>query len=550
PGDRVAILSENRPEWAIADLAAQTIGAVTVALYTTVPASQVAFIVRDSGAKVLVVSTGLQLRKADRAFDDCPDLGLVVSMAEPRKARAEVPVVTWEDALDDGARQPLEFDENVVGPDDLSALIYTSGTTGEPKGVRMTHRNLMSNAKAALDRYEVSEDDVHLSFLPLSHAFERTAGYAVVLAAGAKIVYAESIDAISKNLPEVSPTLLVAVPRLFERVFNTIQRTVREGSAAKRLIFAWATDVGSSIAERSKSGRSTGGLIGLQNDLAQKLVFSTLHEKLGGRVRFAISGGAALPQEIGEFFEAAGVRLIEGYGLSETAPVLAANPFDAPRYGTVGWVMPGVTVGIRSLEDGHLLATVKGDDYPTTLSTEPGEIVAKGPNVMDGYWERPDASAEAFDPDGWFRTGDVGRFENGYLRITDRIKHMIVSRGGKNIYPGPIEGTLSGSPLVEQVMVVGEGRPHLTALIVPDVDAVRAETGSRDPEDPAFRAAYDDLLRTVNREAASHEKVRDLRFVMDPFSVDNGLLTPTMKLKRAAIETEHHALVEEMYAPR
>jgi len=560
-GDRVAVLSEDRPEWAVTDMAAQLLGAVTVALYTTVPASQVAYIVRDSGARVLVVSTGLQLRKADRATDDCPDLVSIVSMAEPRKARPETPIVTWADALAEGARQwdahpELAALADAVGPDDLSALIYTSGTTGEPKGVMMTHRNLMSNVHAALDRIGVTEDDVHLSFLPLSHAFERTAGYSTILAAGAQIVYAESIDAVSKNLPEVRPTVMVSVPRLFERVYNVIQKSVAEGSVVKRGLFAWAVGVGKAVATREKAGKTVWPHLRAQHAVAQSLVFSTLLEKLGGRVRFAISGGAALPKEIGEFFEAAGVLLIEGYGLSETAPVLAANPVEAPVYGTVGWVMPGVTLAIRDLSSGRILAEVHGDDYPTDVTSGPGEILAKGPNVMPGYWGRPEESAEAFDADGWFRTGDVGRFEGGYLRITDRIKHMIVSKGGKNIYPGPIEGGFVTSPLVEQLLVVGEGREFLTALVVPDLETVRAEAkllgldGSADEllDAPEVRALYDGLFKAYNASAASHEKVRDWRFAPEPFTVENDLLTPTMKPKRRAIEARHADLVEAMYA--
>ena len=562
-GDRVALLSENRPEWAITDLATQLLGAVTVALYGSTPASGVAYIIRDSGARVLVVSTGLQLRKADKAAEECPDLETVVSMAEPRKERPDTGLVTWDAALDEGRARlgaedapDLDGMAEAVTPDDLSALIYTSGTTGEPKGVRMTHRNLISNVHAVHDRIDVFEDDVHLSFLPLSHAFERTAGYTTVLSAGAKIVYAESIDAISKNLPEVAPTLMVSVPRLFERIYNVIQASVQEGSPVKRGIFAWAVDTGKAVAAKQKAGKMPGPILRAQHALAHKLVFSTLHEKLGGRVRFAVSGGAALPKAIGQFFEAAGVRLVEGYGLSETAPVLVANPLEAPVFGTVGWVFPGVTVAIRDLTTGQIVGQVSGDDYPISVTTAPGEILAKGPNVMDGYWERPEATAEVFDADGWFQTGDVGRFEDGYLRITDRIKHMIVSKGGKNIYPGPIEETFATSPLIGQVMVVGEGREFLTALVVPEMDALRAEVKARGLSasteaeilaDETVRGLYADLFKAQAREAASHEKVRDFRFVPEAFSVENDLLTPTMKPKRKAIEARYTNLVEAMY---
>ncbi|MFN3596119.1 MAG: AMP-dependent synthetase/ligase [Rubricoccaceae bacterium] len=563
PGDRVALLSENRPEWAVTDLGTQLAGAVNVPLYTTVPASQVAYIVRDSGARVLVVSTGLQLRKADRIFEECPALEVVVTMAEPRKERAEARVVRWDDALAEGAaylrahRTTLDARAAAVTPDDLSAIIYTSGTTGLPKGVALTHANLCSNARAAHELFDLYETDRHLSFLPLSHAFERTAGYTALLAAGASIAYAESIDAVSKNLPEVSPTVMVSVPRLFERVYNMIQKSVQEGSPVKRGLFAWAVRTGKARARAARAGRRPGPLLAAQAALAHRLVFARLHEKLGGRVRFAISGGAALPREIGEFFEAAGVRLIEGYGLSETSPVLAANPPDAPVYGTVGHVYPGVTIAIRDLHSGRLVGQLSGSDYPSSLTTGTGEILAKGPGVMRGYWNNPEATAEVFDADGWFHTGDVGRFEDGYLRITDRIKHMIVSKGGKNIYPGPIEEQFATHPLVEQVMVVGEGREFLTALVVPALDALRAEArvNGLDTADteallahPDTRARFASLFADYSRQAASHERIRDFRFVPEPFSVENDLLTPTMKLKRRAIEQRYAALVESMYA--
>ncbi|MEO0557963.1 MAG: long-chain fatty acid--CoA ligase [Bacteroidota bacterium] len=562
PGDRVAILSENRPEWAITDLATQMLGAVTVALYATVPAHQVAYICRDSGAKALIVSTGLQLRKANDAHPECPDLELVISMTEPKRVSESLPVVTWNDALAEGTpyraehASVLDAIADAVTPDDLSALIYTSGTTGNPKGVQMTHQTLCTNAKAAHERLPVYESDIHLSFLPLSHAFERTAGYTVPLSAGAQIVYAESVDAIAKNLPEVRPTLMVSVPRLFERVYTAIQKQVQSGNAVRRGVFAWAVDTGKAVADRQREGKAPGALLNAQYALAQKLVFSTLHEKLGGRVRFAVSGGAALPQQIGEFFEAAGVRLVEGYGLSETSPVLSANPLEAPRFGTVGHVFPGVTVAIRDLHSGQILGQVSGADYPTTLTTGAGEILARGETIMPGYWNRPDESEAVFDDDGWFKTGDVGRFEDGYLRITDRLKHMIVSRGGKNIYPGPIEEQLAGSPFVEQLMVIGEGRAYLTALVVPDMETVRAEakarslTASSEAEllaDATVLSIYEDLFKTYSRQAASHEKVRDFRFAAEPFTVENELLTPTLKLKRRAIEAANADVINEMY---
>ncbi len=558
PGDRVAVLSENRPEWLVADLAAQIAGAVNVGIYPTLPAPQVAAILRDSGSVVVVASTALQVRKAVAALAECPDLRLAVAMSRPKGGPTER-VVEWDAALATGRAAGLDAEvaarAAAVTPDDLSALIYTSGTTGEPKGVRMTHRNLMANVHAVHERIAVTEDDVHLSFLPLSHAFERTTGYMTILSAGAQIVFAESTDTVARDLPEVHPTIMVSVPRLFEKVYAAIQKSVAEGGAVKQGIFAWAVGVGQAVAAATRAGTAPGLLLRAQHAVADRLVFATLHEKLGGRVRLAVSGGAALPAPVGAFFEAAGLKLVEGYGLSETAPILAANPFEAPRVGTVGHVFPGVTLAIRDLHADRLVGEIAGDSYPNTLTTGAGEILARGPSVMSGYWNRPEATAEVFTPDGWFRTGDVGRFEDGYLRITDRIKHMIVTLGGKNVYPGPIEERLVAHPLVDQTMVVGEGREFLTALVVPDADALSAAAtagGWTVPADlnasPEALALFEDVIREQAREAASHEKVRAVRLVAEPFSVDNNLLTPTLKPRRTLIEAAYAGLIEDMYA--
>ncbi|MDX1530603.1 MAG: long-chain fatty acid--CoA ligase [Rhodothermales bacterium] len=561
-GDRVAVLAENRPEWVVTDLATQMLGAINVALYTTLPASQVAYILRDSGAKVFVVSTGIQLRKAEKVYADCPDLERVVAMAELRKDHPDY-VQTWDEAMEAGrayyAQHQGAIDglHEAVGADDLCALIYTSGTTGNPKGVMLTHENFCSNAKAALDVIHIGPEDEHLSFLPLCHAFERTAGYTAALAGGCKITYAESIDTVSRDLTEVAPTIMISVPRLFERVYNLIVKSVEEGGPTKQRIFNWAVETGKKVAQKEADGKQPGLVLKTQYALAAKLVFGKLHEKLGGNLRFAVSGGAALPKPIGEFFQAAGIKIIEGYGLTETAPVLAANPYDAPRYGTVGHVLPGVTVGIQSLETGELLGQLRGEDYPSRLTTEAGEIVAKGPNIMRGYWNNEEATREVIDADGWFHTGDVGRFEEGYLRITDRIKHMIVSKGGKNVYPGPIEDAFKTNPLIDQVMVVGEGREYLTALVVPNYETLESmarekgwvyDTPEALLQHEDVRQLYDDAFRAYSRGAASHERIRGFQFVPEAFTVENGLMTPTMKLRRRQIEEQHADLVDELYA--
>ncbi|MEM1268871.1 MAG: long-chain fatty acid--CoA ligase [Bacteroidota bacterium] len=556
-GDRVAILSENRPEWAVTDMATQWLGGVNVSLYTSLPASEVEYILKDSGTKVFIVSTSIQLRKAEQVFDNCPDLERVVTMSELRGEHPDY-VTHWDETTEPGLAYWNEHSEDLealrdsVEPGDLSALIYTSGTTGVPKGVMLTHENFCSNAKSALPMVPFGPTDHHLSFLPLSHSFERTAGYVAALSAGAKVTYAESVDAVSKNLPEVQPTIMISVPRLFERVYNIIAKSVEEGSDAKKKIFNWAVGVGT----RYATAKRPGPILTLQQRVAHKLVFEKLHAKLGGRVRFAISGGAALPKAIGEFFQAAGVKILEGYGLTETAPVLAVSPYESPRYGTVGHVIPGVTVGIQRLSDLEVITQISGEDYPNTTTTEEGEILAKGPNIMRGYWNNPDATREAIDDAGWYHTGDVGRFVDGYLQITDRIKHMIVSRGGKNIYPGPIEEQFKTMPMIDQLMIVGEGQAYLTALVVPNEEVLIAfgkehNLGVKPSElhtHETVKKHYKDAFRAHAKSAASHEKVRDFRIIPEPFSVDNGMMTPTLKLRRKIIEQQYADLIDEMYA--
>jgi len=563
PGDRVAILSENRPEWAITDLATQLIGGVNVSIYTSLPEQKVGYIVRDSGAQLLVVSVPIQRKKAEAIFDACRDLKRVVVMSD-LPDNAPTHFSQWDDAMDAGADYWSAHEDTLapladaVTPDDTSALIYTSGTTGQPKGVVLTHENFCSNAKAALNRVPFGPDDHHLSFLPLCHSFERTAGYTAVLAAGAKISYAESIEAVSRNLVEESPTVMISVPRLFEKVYNIITKQASDGSVVKEKIFEWAVRTGKKTVQARRNG-SPGPLLKAQQNLAHRLVFSKLHEKLGGNLKFAVSGGAALPKKIGLFFQAAGIKIIEGYGLTETAPVLSANPMEAPRYGTVGHVLPGITVAIQRLDDNEIIGRQRGDEYPSDLTTEEGEIIAKGPNMMKKYWRRPEETRAAFDPDGWYHTGDIGRFDDGYLMVTDRIKHMIVSRGGKNIYPGPIEDEFKTQRWFDQVVVIGEGRPFLTALVVPDFETLRMrardhkideETLSDEAllEEPDVRNLFRQAFREYGKKAPAHEKIRNFKLLAEPFTVENGTLTPTMKLKRNVIEERYADEIDAMYA--
>lgn len=554
PGDRVAILSENRPEWAITDMATQFLGAVNVSLYTSLPPSQVEYILKDSESSVLVVSTGIQLKKAEEVFDQCPALRRVVTMSELRKDHPEY-VRSWDQAMEagrasiDDQRSRIHDLSDAIRPDDLSALIYTSGTTGFPKGVMLSHRNFCSNIASALGIVPFGPGDHHLSFLPLCHSFERTAGYMCVLACGARITYAQSTDTVSRDLPDVRPTVLISVPRLFERVYNTIFRSVESGPSYRKRIFEWSVATGRKFAVATLNG-GPGPFLRAKQRLADRLVFAKLHEKLGGNLRFAVSGGAALPRVVGEFFHAAGVTIIEGYGLTETSPVLTVSPIERPRFGMVGHVLPGVTVGIQDLQSGEIHGRLSGEDYPTDLSTDEGEIIARGPNIMRGYWKNEESTREVIDESGWYHTGDVGRFDEGYLVITDRIKHMIVSKGGKNIYPGPIEEVFKTEGLIEQIMVVGEGRAFLTALVVPaeSADDLSA-AGDRESVDlAALEESLTQVFREYSKRAAAHEKIRDFRIIGEPFTVDNGMMTPTLKLRRRMIESEYADLIDSMYA--
>jgi len=352
---------------------------------------------------------------------------------------------------------------------------------------------------------------------------------------------------------------MISVPRMFEKVYNRVTKQASEGSVIQQKVFEWAVRVGERYAEAQQSnGTGPGLLLRMQKAVAHRLVFSTLHEKLGGNLRFAVSGGAALPKEIGTFFQAAGVTIIEGYGLTETAPVLTVNPMDAPRYGTVGHILPGVTVAIQPLDGDELAGTVSGSDYPTSISTPEGEILVKGPNVMREYWNRPEKTRAAFDKEGWYHSGDVGRFEDGYLKITDRIKHMIVTEGGKNVYPGPIEETFKTEGWIDQIVVIGEGRAFLVALVVPDFDSLRMRardegidhsdyTDAELLELDAIQRIFQDAFTAYNREAAAHEKIRNFRLLAEPFTVEEGTLTPTLKLRRSVIEERHEDLIDAMY---
>ena len=557
-GDRVGILSENRYEWAIVDLAIQLIGAINVSLYSTLPSSQCEYILKDSDTKIFFVSSGIQLKKAIEVFDNCPNLVQIIAFDEPKvKTYLEKKYVSlFQDVLIEGAKLYPKHTETIlksskaVVPEDIATLIYTSGTTGNPKGAMLSHNNIVSNVKAATQHIYWDDKDRSLSFLPLCHSFERTAGYFAIIACGAEIYYAESVDTVSKNMPEVKPTIMVSVPRLFEKIYNLIIKSVEEGSDTKKAIFNWAVEVGRKYSEGKR------GFVAIQKILADRLVFDKLKQRTGGEIRLFISGGAALPPDIDLFFRCAGLTILQGYGLTETSPVMAANKPGNEVVGVVGQVILGVTVGIQDLETGELIAEISGEDYPTSLTCKAGEILNRGPNTMLGYWKNDEATKEIIDEDGWLHTGDVGRFVDGNLQITDRIKHMIVNAGGKNIYPGPIEDKLKTSKWIDQLVVVGEAQNFMAALIVPDFDALHKfakDNGiyERKPEqliqNEAIINMYKKEMRTFSKELASHEKIRDFRLLANEFSVETGEITPTLKIKRRVVSEKYADKISDIF---
>lgn len=557
-GDRVAILSENRYEWAVVDLAIQMVGAINVSLYTTLPPNQCEYILKDSESKIFFVSTGIQLKKAIEVFDNLEHLTEVIAFDEP-KAKGLVDndyvrlfgtILKEGSKLEEKYRNQFKKRANEVKPEDVATLIYTSGTTGHPKGAMLTHRNIVSNIKSAHDAISINETDRTLSFLPLCHSFERTGGYYAMMAGGAEIYFAESVDTVAKNMLEANPTIVVSVPRLFEKIYNLVKKSVEDGNAIKKSIFYWSLDVGKKYSEDKR------GLVSIQKAIADKLVFDKLKARTGGNIRFFVSGGAALPAEIGSFFMAAGLNILEGYGLTETSPVMCCNRYNDERMGTVGKVINGVTVGIMDLETGEMIAQISGEDYPTELTCRAGEILNRGPNTMKGYWNNDEATREMIDEDEWLHTGDVGRFIDGRLQITDRIKHMIVNAGGKNIYPGPLEEKFKSSKWIDQIMVVGEHQSFMGAIIVPDFEALKSYAKENNISfdsmeeliaHESVQNLYSMEIRGFSKELASHEKIREFRLVPQEFTVDTGELTPTLKVKRRVVEDKYGHLIKEIF---
>ncbi|MEA2559689.1 MAG: long-chain acyl-CoA synthetase [Acidobacteriota bacterium] len=530
PGDRIALMAENGPHWPTVDFAGLCIGAVVVPIYPTLLPDQSSYIAKNCGAKIVVAETTNHL---DGFLAHASDLTDVQQFVLVKGESADPRVVSLDSLLARGAgNDPARFEEKAraVKPDDLATFIYTSGTTGTPKGVMLTHRNIASNVVSALELVDIKGEFTALSFLPLSHSFERTVDYCYFYR-GCTIAYAESVATVAQNLGEVKPQIFVSVPRVYEKVLARVQEGVASGSPIKQKIFAWAVGVGRAALPKRLKLQSGGVML----SLADKLVFSKIQERLGGKFRFALSGGAPLARDVAEFFWGAGIPIYEGYGLSETAPVLTVNAPGAVKLGTVGKALPGVEIRIAP----------------------DGEILAKGPNIMKGYWNMPEATAEVIDSEGWFHTGDIGEVDpEGFLRITDRKKELIINAYGKNIAPAPIENSLKSSRFIGQAVVIGDRRKFLSALLVPDFDALkpwaeRQGIGAASNKDliqnAQVRALVAQEVANVNSGLASFEKIQAWELLPEEWTLETGELTPTQKVKRRVINEKYGDVLERLY---
>jgi long-chain acyl-CoA synthetase len=528
-GDRVAILSENRPEWTIADFASLLIGAVTVPVYATLTAEQTAYILRDSGARVVFLSSEAQLQKVlsirrQTALEKLVVMDAVEGADAVRMAEMESDGPTGLDA----GIEALPATAGAVSPDDLATIIYTSGTTGTPKGVMLTHENMASNLNCSLAEFPVQAGDVSISFLPLSHVTARHVDFAL-LYRGVTLVHLAVVTQLPRALLEVKPTFFVAVPRVYEKIhFQTEQKAQGFPNST---FYSWALSVGKEneaevLAGRKPTSRSW--------KLADRLLFSKVRAGLGGRIQVFISGGAPLGRELAEWYAAIGIRIHEGYGLTETSPVIAVNTPQAHKIGTVGKPLPNLEVRIA----------------------EDGEILVRGPSVFKQYWNKPKETQEAF-VDGWFKTGDIGNLDgDGFLSITDRKKDLIKTSGGKFIAPQPIENSLKHNILIAEAVVLGEKRKFPSVLIAPNFPAL--EDWARSHElafnsrselvaAPDVRGLYEGIVAEVNQNLARFEKLKRVLLVADEFSAENGTLTASMKLRRRVVEDRYRQQIEDMY---
>ena len=537
-GDRIALVSENRPEWAIADQGILSIGAINVPFYVTLPAAQISGLLHDSEACAIIVSTQVQLEKVLSIASELPSLRQIVVMdvvtgAPPQVMRfTTLQEIGRSELSEDGAAYQAMRQE--VHASDVASIIYTSGTTGLSKGVMLTHRNILTNVLDCAEVFDLSASDVTLSFLPLCHIFQRTVDY-LMLHCGVSIAYAESFETVPQNMQEVHPTAVSSVPRFFEKMYARINEAIRLSSPQKQKLMAWALGVGKDYSQKILHKEPVSSLLKLKHTLADRLVFTKLRGKLGGRLRFFISGGAPLDKELAEFFFSVGVMILEGYGLTETSPVISVNRRHSLKLGTVGQALRHVEVKIA----------------------EDGEILTRGPAVMLGYYKREAETREAM-AGGWFHTGDIGSLDSeGFLKITDRKKDLIVTASGKNVAPQKLEGLLKTNPYFVTVVAVGDKRPFVSALVVPNADKLKAQAefmglNSRSYSEllraPAIKEFLLAQIQTATRDLAPFEQIKRIELLENDFTIAAGELTPKMSVRRRFVEAKYMDLIDQMYA--
>jgi len=538
-GDRIAILSENRAGWVIADMGILCCGCVTVPIYPTNTPEQIEYTINHSGAKIVFVSGKFQYAKLLKVREAMPELELVVSferfLGDPR-----LPVTTFyqlseiDSPISAEEKWEIEAKIDRIKPSDMLTLIYTSGTTGVPKGVMLSHNNILTNTQYLTEQGGViTDDDVLLSFLPLSHILERTAGYYMTIRNGALMAFADSIEKVPDNMLEIQPTVMVSVPRLFEKIYHRIFENAHQMSSAKKALFHWAVEVGKQYVAATYLNKQPSSLLNMKYALADKLVFSKVRAKFGGRMKVFCSGGAPLDKTINEFFWVIGIPIFEGYGLTETSPALCFNNFDHIRFGSVGFALPQTEFKIA-------------DD---------GEILVRGPQIMLGYYNDPVATAEVMQ-DGWFKTGDIGHIDDGFVFITDRKKELIITAGGKNIAPQPIENELKMIKYVSSAFVYGDRKPYITALIVPNLERMLEFAKEHnlhyfEMEDlvmnEQIHKLFEQRLADVNSHLAPYETIKKFVLLPHEFSIEGGELTPTLKLRRKVIYEKYKHRIEDLY---
>ncbi len=565
-GDRLGLMIENCPEYVYFDQGIQQIGVINTSIYPTLSEHEVSYIINDSGIKAILVGNPFLFKKIIKIASNCQDLKYIIPTFEgfekisiPIDSHIEVISFSTLIATPVNETKQAEITNRraAILPSDISSLIYTSGTTGTPKGVMLTHHNFVENVKACLLQIPViNNTETFLSFLPLSHVFERTATYHVCCTQGCKIAFAQSLELLAKNMTEVRPTVMSCVPRLLERIHD---KAIKSGTAAggtKAKIFTWALETGNTYRIKKEAGESTGLILNAKKAIAEQLVFSKIKEKTGGRLKFMLSGGAALPKNVGEFFGDLGIKILEGFGLTETAPVMAVTEYHRQVYGTVGRIIPGIEVGIQDIETKQIINVQTNDTFAESFECAEGEVIVRGHCVMKGYFNKPAETAEVIDKDKWFHTGDIGRFYKGNLQITDRLKNMIVNAYGKNVYPTPVENIYLKSPKIDQLFLIGDKREYITAIIIPNQETLQETFKLTDSffkeagdfiENQEIKEWFEKDIKKISNELAKFERIKNFKIKRNPFSIDEGEITPTMKVKRRIVEQKYAEAINAMY---